>query len=400
MTALEIGTSKVVAIIAEVNESEAINIVGFGESKSHGVLKGEIVDPKLAYDDIRNAIKEAENRADKEVHQVYLGVTGQHITSSNYSGSHAIASSDRFISEEDVDDVMINARRFNLNHGQHLIHVIRQQFMVDGKPILKSPIDMAGSDLAVVLHAIQGYKEPLQRPVQLLRKMKLEAENLVFNGLASALSVLSPEQKAEGALVIDLGGGTTEYAVCSNGVVCHSGVLAVGGDHVTEDLSIGLECPFTRAEDLKIKFGSAVVSESARGQVRELVNEVGLTDRRINVESLRRIMSERLKEIFAIIAAELDRCEVTDMVHQVVLCGGGSSIPEICTLASKVLELPVQIGAGVNLHGPSSIIERPEYATALGLLKFGSFDLARQRESVSDRVPLKDRIKSLLRIES
>ncbi|XOV73674.1 MAG: cell division protein FtsA [Verrucomicrobiota bacterium] len=400
VTALEIGTSKVVAIIAEVNESEAINIVGFGEAKSHGVLKGEIIDSKVAYEDIRKAIREAEDRADREVHQVYLGVTGQHITSNNYTGSHAIASSDRFISEEDVDDVMSNARRFNLNHGQHMIHVIRQQFKVDGRTVHQSPIGMAGSDLAVVLHAVQGYKEPLQRPVQLLRKMKLEAENLVFNGLASALSVLSPAQKAEGALVIDLGAGTTEYAACSKGVVCHSGVLAVGGDHVTEDLSIGLECPFTRAEDLKIKFGSAVVSESARGQVRELVNEVGLTDRRVNVESLRRIMSERLKEIFAIIAAELDRCDMTDMVHSVVLCGGGSSTPEICTLASKVLELPVQIGAGVNLHGPSSIIERPEYATALGLLKFGSFDLARQRESAASRIPLKDRIKSLLRIES
>ncbi len=399
ITALEIGTSKVVAIVAELNESEAINIVGFGQAPSRGVLKGQIVDPKLAYNDIRLAVKAAEEKADGELHRIYLGVTGQHITSNNYTGSHAIASLDRCITEDDIDDVMSNARRFNLAQGQHMIHVIRQQYRVDGQPMLHSPVGMVGSDLGVVLHAVQGYKDCLHAPVQLLRRMKLEAENIAFNGLASALAVLSPPQKAEGALVIDIGGGTTDYAICSRGVVCHSGVLAVGGDHVTQDLATGLGCSFKRAEDLKIKFGSAIVSEAARGQVRELINESGLVDRRVHIENLHRIMSERLKEIFAIIAAEMDRCDVADMAQSVVLCGGGAYIPEICTLASKVLDLPVQVGSGVNLHGPSTIIERPEYATALGLLKFGAFDLARQKEAASERVPLKQRLKNLLRIE-
>ena len=399
VTALEIGTSKVVAIVAEINDSEAINIIGFGQSPSRGVLKGQIVDSKLAYEAIRKAIKVAEEKADCELHQVYLGVTGQHITSNNYTGSHAIASLDRCITEEDINDVMSNARRFNLAQGQHMIHVIRQQFMVDGQSMLNSPIGLMGSDLGVVLHAVQGYKDRLQAPVQLLRRMKLEAENIAFNGLASALAVLSPSQKAEGALVIDFGGCTTDYAICSGGVVCHSGVLAVGGDHVTQDLAIGLGCSFNRAEDLKIKFGSAIVSEAARGQVREITNESGLTDRRVHIENLHRIMSERLKEIFAIIAAEMDRCDVADMAQSVVICGGGAYIPEICTLAEKVMELPVQVGTGVNLHGPSSIIERPEYATALGLLKFGAFDLARRRETASARIPLKQRLKNFLRMD-
>ena len=399
ITALEIGTSKVVAIVAELNESEDLNIIGFGQAPSQGVIKGQIVDPKLAYEAIRQAVKAAELKSDLELHQVYLGVTGQHITSSNYTGSHAIASLDRCITDEDIDDVMSNARRFNLAQGQHMIHVIRQQFMVDGQRMINSPVGLSGSDLGVVLHAVQGYKDDVHAPVQLLRRMKLEAENIAFNGLASALAVLSPAQKAEGALVIDLGGGTTDYAICSRGVVCHSGVLAVGGDHVTQDLATGLACPFKRAEDLKIKFGSAIVSEAARGQVREITNESGIMDRRVNVENLHRIMSERLKEIFAIIAAEMDRCDVADMAQLVVLCGGGAYIPEICTLAGKVLELPVQIGAAVNLHGPSTIIERPEYATALGLLKFGAFDMVRQREASSKTIPLKQRLKNLLRID-
>ena len=399
VTALEIGTSKVVVIVAEVNESEAINIIGFGQSRSRGVIKGQIVDTKLAYDDIRQAIKDAEEKADRELHQVYLGVTGQHVTSSNYTGSHAIASLDRCITGEDLEDVMANARRFNLSQGQHMIHVIRQQFMVDGRATMHSPVGLPGSDLAVVLHAVQGYKDRLQRPVQLLRKMKLEAENLAFNGLASALAVLNPTQKTDGTLVIDLGGGTTEYAVCSRGVVCHSGVIAVGGDHVTQDIATGLNYTFSRAEDFKIKFGSARVTESVRGQVRDILNETGLTDHRVNIENVRRIMSARLKETFAIVGAELDRCDMVDMVQSVVLCGGGAYTPDICTLAEKVLELPVQVGAGVNLHGPSSIIERPEYATALGLLKFGVFDFARRRESHTDRVPWSQRLKNLLRIE-
>ncbi len=161
--------------------------------------------------------------------------------------------------------------------------------------MINSPVGLSGSDLGVVLHAVQGYKDDLHAPVQLLRRMKLEAENIAFNGLASALAVLSPAQKAEGALVIDLGGGTTDYAVCSRGVVCHSGVLAVGGDHVTQDLATGLGCPFKRAEDLKIKFGSAIVSEAARGQVREITNESGIMDRRVNVENLHRIMGRAVE---------------------------------------------------------------------------------------------------------
>jgi len=400
LTALEIGTCKVVAIIAELSDEEALSVVGFGQAPSRGVIKGEMVDPRLTHEAIRQAISQAEEKADREVHQLYLAVTGQHLRSNDFSGSHAIASVDRSIAQEDVEDVMTQARRFHLSPGDHMIHVIRQQFLVDGQPVGRSPVGMHGSQLTVVLHAIQAQAEALQKPLQCLRKMRLEAENLAFSGLASGLAVLNTSQKAEGTLVIDLGGGTTEYVVCKDGVVCHSGLLAVGGDHVTQDLSTGLQCSFARAEDLKIKHGSAMLTHEGQQTLRELSREMGYSDRRMDRATLQKIIHERLKETFMIIASELGRHGMGDRVQSVVLCGGGAHMPEIEALAGYVFGLPVSIGKGHNLHGPSSVIDRPEYATALGLLKFGAFDIARQREQEAHRLPLGHRIRNLFRMES
>ena len=400
LTALEIGTSKVVAIIAQLSPDEAINIVGFGEAKSRGVLKGEIVDAKAAHEDIRAAIHQAEDKADLEVHQLYLAVTGQHIRSHHFSGSHAIASADRPISPEDVEDVMAHARRFHLGPADHMLHVIRQYFMVDENNVRHSPVGMSGSQLSVVLHAIQAQKEHLQSTVKCLRQMSLEPENLAFSGLASGLAVLSPSEKEEGALVMDLGGGVTEYVLCSKGIVSHSGLLAVGGDHVTQDLATGLKCSFDRAEDLKRKYGAALVDEGTCGKIREISNETGLTDYRVEVETLQKIMHERLKELLRIIAAEIHRVGAAPLFRSVVLCGGGAHIPQISLLTEQVFGCPVKTGKGHNLNGPSSVTDRPEYATSLGLLKFGAFDIARERELESRRLPLGRRLRNLFRLEN
>jgi len=382
-----------------VTDAAAVNIIGAGCVKSRGVLKGEIHDGKAAADNVRQALAMAENMADLEISNVFLGVTGQHVFSSGYRGSHAIASLDRCITEDDLDDVMSNARRFNLTPGDHLIHVIRQHYAVDGRTTAVSPVGLKGNELEVTLHAILGRSDRMRVSADLLRRFKLEVENVAFNGLASALAVLTPDQKAEGALVLDIGGGTTDYVVLSQGLVRHSGVIAVGGDHVTQDLAVGLKCPFWKAEEIKKEYGAAQGGDAVRGRTVEIKNELGLTERRVHLDHLRRIMSERLKEVFSIVGAHLERSGALDRMRGgAVLCGGCAHVPGIRELAEDALRMPVRLGAGVNLHGPSALIDRPEFATALGLLKFGAFECAREREREGGapvRLPWKRRFKGL-----
>src|SRR3989449_187799 len=298
---LEVGTSKICAIVGEVNDARALSIIGVGQCRSRGVRKGEIVDPALAGEDIRNAIVEAEQMADVEVRSVYLGVSGGHLRGFNNRGVHPVVSADREISEEDVQDVIKNAKAINLPAENHVVHVIRQHFLVDGQDGIQNPIGMLGAKIEVDVHVIHGNFNRLQNAIRAVKGLQLEVEDIVFNGLASSLALLSTEQKELGALVIDLGGGTTEYVACADGIVKHTGLLAVGGDHISNDLAYGLKVPLSRAERLKIDHGAALLDDSVKGQTVTLVNDYGLVERSVNLEHLRRIMSLRLEEIFQLI---------------------------------------------------------------------------------------------------
>src|SRR5689334_7164325 len=371
---LEIGTSKVCAVVGELNAENALNIVGLGQSRSRGVRKGEITDPAMAEEDIRQAIVEAEQMADVEIRSVYLGVTGGHLCGFNNRGVHPVVSADREISEDDVQDVIKNAKAINLPAQNHVIHAIRQHFLVDGQDGITNPVGMLGARVEVDVHVVHGNLNRLQNAIRTVKGLQLEVDDIVYNGLASSLALLSNEQKEMGSLVIDIGGGTTDYVVYANGIIKHTGVLAVGGDHVSNDLAYGLKVPLSRAEQLKIEHGSALVDDSVKGQSLAITNELGLPLKEINLDNLRRIMSLRLEEIFQLIAHDLEQAGALDYLRAgVFLCGGGARIAGIAKLAEQVLQMPVTLGKTNSISGLKSALDQPEFATAIGLVKFGSF---------------------------
>lgn len=377
---LEVGTSKVCAMVGDVNADGALNIVGVGRCKSRGVRKGEIIDARMVEEDIRHAIGEAEQSADVEIRSVFLGVTGGHIQGVNNRGVHTVVSADREITTDDVDDVVKNAKAMDIPAANTVLHAIRQHFYVDGQQGVKDPVGRLGSRLELDMHVVHGNLNRMQNAVRVVKGMQLDVVEVGFNGLASALAVLNSEQKELGALVIDIGGGTTDYVIYSEGVVKHSGVLAVGGDHLTNDLAFGLKVPQSRAEQLKIENGGALVFDSLKGQNLDIKSELGLPLNSVNLEHLRRIMSLRLEETFQLIAEDVAEAGLTDYLRAgVFLCGGSARIREISQLALEVFQLPVTLGCATNINGVKATLDNPDYASAIGLVKFGSFK-ARKRE--------------------
>lgn len=390
---LEIGTSKVCAVVGELNDEGGLNIVGLGQARSRGVRKGEIVDARAVEEDVRHAIVEAEQMADVEIRSVYLGVTGGHIRGFNNRGVHPVVSADREISEEDVQDVVKNAKAINLPADNSVLHAIRQHFLVDGHEGVTDPVGMLGARLEVDVHVVHGHLNRLQNAIRVVKGMQVEVDEVVFNGLASSLAVLAPEQKELGALVIDIGGGTTDYVVYSGGVIKHTGVLAVGGDHLSNDLAFGLKVPMGRAEQLKLEHGSALPDDAVKGRTMNITSDSGVPLNSVNLDHLRRIMGVRLEEMFQLIAQDLHQAGLLEYLRAgVFVCGGGARVPGIAQLASQVLELPVCVGKTASVSGLKSTLDQPEFATPIGLAKFGSLKLRKRDLKPS----LADNLKSVL----
>lgn len=370
---LELGTAKVSAMVGEINAEGALTIIGIGQCPSRGVRKGEIVEATLAEEDVRMALAEAEHSADVEVRSVYLGVSGGHILGFNNRGVQPIVSRDREITSDDVDDVVRNAKAINISADHYVVHAIRQHFSVDDQEEIRDPVGMLGSRLEVEMHVVHGKTNRFQNAIRLVKGMHLEVEDIVFNGLASSLAVLTAEQKELGTLVIDIGAGVTEYVVYARGVVKHTGVLAVGGDHVSQDIALGLKIPQGRAEKLKIDHGDAIFDDSSRGQTFAPLNELGLPERPVNIEHLRCVMSVRLQETFEIIREEIEKQGWMNHLRSgVVLCGGGARTPRILELAERVFELPAFTGHAAGISGLASALDQPEFSTVIGLVKFGA----------------------------
>ena len=377
---LEIGTSKICAVVGELNGEGAVNIIGLGQSLSHGVRKGESCDSEKVEQEVRAAVAEAEQMADVEIRSVYLGLTGGHVRGFNNRGLHPVVSADREISEDDVKDVVRNAKTINLPAENTQIHSIRQHFFVDGQEGITNPVGMLGSQLGVHMHVIHGHANRLQNAVRLVRATQLEVDDIVFNGIATALALLTSEQKELGALVIDIGGGTTEYVVYSDGAIRHSGVLAVGGDHLSNDLAYGLKVPLSRAQKLKHEHGSAFVTDEAKGQSIQLTNEFGIPSKTINLEQLQRIMSLRIEEIFEIIANELESAGLTNYLRAgVFLTGGSTRVRGIEKLAERIFQMNVSHGQAGAIGGLTAALDQPEFATSIGLVKFGSLKTRQRR---------------------
>jgi cell division protein FtsA len=395
---LEIGTSKVCAAVGEVNAEGNLSLIGVGQARSRGVRKGEIIDPTLAAEDVRNAVVEAEQMADVEVRNVFLGVTGSHLRGFNNRGVHPVVAADREITEDDVLDVVKNAKAINLPAENCVVHAIRQHYHVDGQEGILNPVGMLGARIEVDIHVIHGNLNRLQNPVRLVKGLQLEVENVVFTGLASSLALLSNEQKEMGALVVDLGGGTTEFVACLEGVVRHTGLLAVGGDHLSNDLAYGLKVPLSRAEQLKLEHGSARVEEGARGRTINLDSSHGFLGRVVHLEHLQQIMALRVEEILELVAGELEQAGLLERLRAgVFLCGGGARIRGIQAVAERVFGLPVNLGKAGTLSGLKSALDQPEFATAVGLVRFGSFQVRRRGGRGSLAEGLRHRFGALLK---
>lgn len=375
---LEIGTSKVCAAVGEITANGGFKVLGLGQCRSRGVRKGEITDPQKSSEDIRQAVADAEQMADVEIRSVFLGVTGAHIRGFNNRGIHPVVSSDREITQDDVDDAIRNAKAVNLPHDHSVLHTIRQDFVVDDHDGVENPVGMVGARVEARVHVIHGQGNRLQNSILAVQALQISVEQVVFNGFASALAVLGKEDKEMGALVIDFGAGATEYALYTDSLLRHSGVIAVGGDHVSNDLAIGLKIPLGRAEQLKIEHGGASVGPELKTTSVPLSNEPGLPERQVNLEHLRRIQAARLEETLEVIARDVGPL-LSHARAGVFLGGGGSRTPDLVAMAERVFGLQAQLARARDVSGSVASLDHPEFATSIGLARFGALRLRQQR---------------------
>ena len=380
---LEIGTHKICVAVGEAGLKGELTILGIGQCTSRGVRKGEITDTQKAAEDIRTALAEAEQQANVEIQEVYLGITGNHITCEDSKGVHPIASYDRTITAEDMADAVGNAKQFNCAAGNEVIDSVRQDYCVDDMTGVENPIGLVGSVLTASVHVIRGRTARIETARRVVQSMQVSVAKPVFNGLASALAVLTPDQKRQGVLLIDLGAGATEYAFFHGGMLRHSGVLPVGGDHVSNDLACGLRISIDQAEQWKREIGSAVFDAAAvRGQCYEVPGETGMEPRQISLENFQRIMSMRLEETLELISHDLARAETFGLAQAgVVLCGGGARTRDIEKLVYRIFRMDVVKAHTHAVSGPADVLANPEFATAIGLVRYGAMRLQTRARS-------------------
>jgi cell division protein FtsA len=382
---LEVGTSKVCAVVGEVLDDGNIMVIGVGRANSEGVRKGEIVNIDAAVECIHAAVADAEESAGVEIHNVFASVSGGHVRSFNNRGTVAVTSDEREISEEEVRSVLLNAKAVNIPMDHVVIHAIRQHFFVDGHDGIQNPVGMIGAKLEADVHVIYGVRTRLQNTIKCIKHVPLDVANIAVAGFASALAVLTSEHQQLGAVVVDMGGGTTDYLVYSGGTIQHSGVLAVGGDHITNDVAIGLRIPMNRAETLKIEHGSVEVPPV--DETITLKREVGLPDRQVSKQHLCRVINLRVEETLSLVKKELEKQKLLDYLGAgVFITGGCARLRGLETLASQVFGLPVHIGHSQTVGGPTSAIESPEYSTAIGLVRYA---LGSQRDQHQPPSPLR-----------
>lgn len=368
---LEIGTSKVCVAVADMRPDGSLRVLGVGQAPSAGIRKGEIVHLESAHKCVRDALADAEQKSDVSIRSVYVGITGGHIESFNNRGVVELPEDRDEIDDEDLEDVKQNAREVNIPAQNAFLHAIIQHYYVDGQDGVLTPVGMLGHKLEADYHIVHGIRTRVQNTIRCVKEVPLEVEDVVLNSLASAQIVVSQSQKSLGVLVIDLGGGTIDYLVYVEGAIKQSGVLAVGGDHITNDISMGLRIPIARAERLKIDEGSAVLGNCRPGETLYLPPEPGFAGREIERETLNTIIHSRLREAFELLKRKLEAEPYLRYLGAgAVLTGGCSQIHGINHLAEDILGLPVQPVQPPPMQGITSALANPQFSTVLGLLKY------------------------------
>jgi cell division protein FtsA len=369
---LEIGTTKICVVVAEGRSEDQISILGVGETPSRGIRKGEIVDMATATECVREAILDAEEKTNVEIGNVWVAISGGHLRSLNNRGIHVLPHP-RQTEQEDLDQVQTNAKEIAIPPQNIFLHTILQSYHLDGNRNVIDPLESEGMQLEADFHIVHGMKTRIHNTLRCVESLKLEIEDVVLGSLASAQVVVTQHQKDLGVLVIDIGGGTTDFLIYQDGTVRHSGVLALGGDHITNDISVGLKLPIARAEALKIQEGSATDPAESPGGVITIKNDPGFLGCEIDRRSLETIIYCRVREIFELIRDDIAR-NAGDLLGLlgagVVITGGTARLPGIAETASEVLDQTVQVTTARNVGGPLQTFENPQYSTAIGLTKY------------------------------
>ena len=371
MVGLEIGTSKICVVVGETRPHGTTKILGVGQAPSRGVRKGEIVDFETAMKCVHEAVVDAEQKSDVMIRSVYVSVAGSHIQSFNNRGCVTLPDERDEIEEDDVEDVKVNAREVSIPAQNAFLHSIIQHYHVDGQDGILKPVGMLGHKLEADFHIIHGVRTRIQNTIRCVKELPLDVEDVVFSALASAQVVLTQHQKSLGALVIDIGGGTTDYILYVDGAVKQSGVLSVGGDHITNDISMGLRIPMARAEKLKTEEGGCVLGNCLPGETIFLKDDSGFAGKEIERETLNTIIHLRLRETFELLKRKLEEEAFVNYIGAgIFITGGCSLVSGIDHLAQEIFEMPAHAAHAQTMSGLTSAVENPQFSTAIGLLKY------------------------------
>ena len=367
---LDIGTSKIVCIVAEVNEEGGLDIIGMNTHPSRGLRQGVVVNIEATVNAIQRALEEAELMADCKIREVFTGIAGSHIKSFNSHGMFAIK--DKEISQMDVDRVVDTARAVNIPTDQQILHTIPQEFIVDGQEDVRDPLGMSAVRLEVKVHIVTGAVSAAQNIIKCVRRCGLEVGDLVLQPLASAMAVLTEDEKELGVCLVDIGGGTTDIAVFTNGAIRHTAVIPVAGDQVNNDIAVALRTPPKEAEDIKIQYGCAL---RQLADARDMIEVPGIGDRpprTLSRQTLAEFIEPRMEELYSLVQAELRRSGFEELLSSgIVITGGSAGMQGMVELGEEVFHMPVRLGWPRYEGGLAEVMHNPRYATCMGLLMAG-----------------------------
>ncbi len=397
---LDVGTNKVVALIGAVGDGGRVDVVGVGSCKSSGLRRGSVINIDATARSVKTALHEAELMAGVSVTSVYTGVSGSHIRSCNSRGIVAIK--DREVTQGDLDRVMDTAKALTIPSDHQVIHIIPQEFVLDGQGGVREPIGMSGVRLEVSAHIVTGSTSSIQNIVKSIERCDVKVNSVILQPLASGVSVLSDDERELGCVLVDIGGGTTDIAIFAGGTIQYSTVIPIAGDQATNDVAVAFRTPARNAEELKLNYAD-LSPESGQEQI--VVAKLGDGSREISSRMLTEVLRARYQELFTMVAAEIRRRGLgTRLNAGVVLTGGASKVGGIVTLAERVLDMPVRVGVPQNFGGLVEVVSNPEYATGVGLLMMAAQRVSELgateeevNEPVEESVSLWHRIKNWLR---
>lgn len=383
---LDIGTSKIVTIVAELLPEGTLKVIGLGQHPSRGLKKGVVVNIDSTMQAIQRSLEEAELMADCKIKTVFTGIAGNHIKSLNSHGMVKIK--DAEVSQMDVDRVVETARAVALPADQQILHILTQEFIIDGQDDVREPLGMSGMKLEVKVHIVTGAVAAAQNIVKCIKRCGLEVSDLILQPLASSIAVLTEDEKELGVCLVDIGGGTTDIAVFKNGAIRHTAVIAIAGDQMTNDIAVAFRTPTQSAEDIKIKYGCALRQLADPREVVEVPGVDGREARQLSIQTLAEVIEPRVVELYELVLQELRRSGMEEMIASgIVITGGSAMMRGMMELGEEIFHMPVRLGMPRYVGGLSDVISNPRYATGVGLILMGKQQLERhlsgQMESTS-----------------